>query len=67
MSVLLETDATPFVRIDFSDDATWQSVLEQASRPTEEGFLANLAVIEDSALGKRSLSKLPGKLERTQP
>lgn len=40
------TDGTPLVRIDFSDDTAWNALLKAASTPSPDGFLANLRVIE---------------------
>ena len=37
------------VRTDFTDDAAWAQVVEEVSRPSPEGFLANLQPVSDPA------------------
>ena len=41
------TDGTPLVRTDFSDDDAWEGLLKAASTPSPDGFLANLFVIDE--------------------
>jgi hypothetical protein len=43
----LQSAGTPLVRTDYSDPAAWARVRELIGRPTAEGFLANVEVIED--------------------
>ncbi|MER5201146.1 DUF6924 domain-containing protein [Streptomyces sp. NPDC002755] len=51
MSKLLSCRAhtTPLVRTCFSDEQSWQALLLAVSTPTEEDFLANLDIVDDSA------------------
>ncbi|MFE7927695.1 DUF6924 domain-containing protein [Streptomyces sp. NPDC057456] len=51
MSKLLScrAHATPLVRTCFSDEQSWQTLLVQVATPTEEDFLANLAIVDDIA------------------
>ena len=49
MNSLPQTDATLLVRTDFSDQVAWQALLSAVATPTEDGFLANLHVLDDPA------------------
>ena len=49
MPDLPETDDTPLVRTDFSDEGAWRELLEAIRMPSDEGFLANLSVLDDPA------------------
>lgn len=41
------TNDTPLIRTDFSDDAAWKQLIESARKPSEDGFLANLHFISE--------------------
>lgn len=49
MKSLPQADATLLVRTDFSDQAAWQALLSAVATPTEDGFLANLHIVDDPA------------------
>jgi len=46
---MIPTDGerTPLIRTDFSDDTAWERVVEAVSKPSPEGFLANLHPVND--------------------
>lgn len=47
MSDISSTDGTPLIRTDFSDEDAWTQLVDAATRPSDEGFLANLHIISD--------------------
>jgi hypothetical protein len=49
MKSLPEADATLLIRTDFSDQTAWQTLLSAVAIPTEDGFLANLHIVDDPA------------------
>jgi hypothetical protein len=56
--ILTNGERTPLVRTDFTNDAAWARVVETASKPSPEGFVANLNVVDDSRYDNAD----PGKL-----
>ena len=50
MPQLPSTADAPFVRTDFSDPAAWRALLSLVHRESEDGFLANITVVDDAAL-----------------
>ena len=50
MDSLLSTPSTPLVRLDYTDDTTWQTVAAAVQRPTEDDFRADVTLVEDQAL-----------------
>ncbi|GAA1860515.1 hypothetical protein GCM10009715_04940 [Paeniglutamicibacter psychrophenolicus] len=50
MKMLPDTwSVSPLVRLDFTDQAAWGRLLEAVGRASEEGFLANLSIVDDPA------------------
>ena len=47
MPEIPNTNDTPLIRTDFSDEVVWKQLVESASEPSEEGFLANLHFISE--------------------
>ncbi|SEI63388.1 hypothetical protein SAMN05518849_101359 [Sphingobium sp. AP50] len=43
----IDGDRTPLVRTDFSNDRAWERVIEAVSKPSVDGFLANLNPVND--------------------
>jgi hypothetical protein len=37
----------PLIRTDFSDEAAWEELLAAARTPSEDGFLANLHIVDE--------------------
>ena len=44
---IIDTDKTPLVRLDYSDDEAWARVCELATAANPEGFSAELQMMED--------------------
>ena len=64
---LPDTEATPLIRTDFTDDEAWRAVVHAATQPSEEGFLASLALVEDKAFegaDPRALAELAKRKAR---
>ncbi|HWU56096.1 MAG TPA: hypothetical protein VN175_11390 [Rhizomicrobium sp.] len=49
MPQLLPTADAPLVRTDFSDQSAWSQLLVVVRMPSEDGFLANITVVDDPA------------------
>ena len=47
MPAIPKTDDTPLIRTDFSDELAWTQLVKAATKPSEDGFLANLHIIDD--------------------
>lgn len=47
-------DCTPLVRLDFTDDARWQRLLEAAQQPNPDDFQAIVQPVSDPALAGMS-------------
>jgi len=47
MKLLPKTENAPVVRIDFSDDAAWDTVKDEIAQPSKEGFLAHVDYVND--------------------
>ena len=45
--VLPDTDDTPLIRTNFASDEAWREVVKAATQPSEEGFRANLSLVDD--------------------
>jgi len=58
MGIFADTEETPLVRIDFSNDPIWRDLLTEVGRPTQDGFMAYITVFEDPALDGRDASQL---------
>jgi hypothetical protein len=59
MPQLPSTDDAPFVRTDFSNPAAWRELVAAVRTPSEDGFLANITVIDDAGFegaGPRELA-----------
>jgi len=46
------------LRTDFSDDAAWASLCEAVQLPSEEGFVANVQCVSDSAYSGLTVERL---------
>lgn len=49
MPQMPSTADAPFVRTDFSDAAAWRDLLNRARTESEDGFLANITIVDDPA------------------
>lgn len=47
---LPEGGATPFLRLDHSDEKVWREIVDAVGRESEDGFLADIDIIDDAAL-----------------
>src|SRR4051794_849582 len=47
MPQLPTTNASPVLRTDFSDNATWEAICEEMQQPSSEGFEAHVELIDD--------------------
>ena len=54
----MDGELTPLVRTDFTDDHAWERVVKAVSKPSPEGFLAKLNVVNDSRYDHVDLDKL---------
>jgi hypothetical protein len=45
MAIIPNTDDTPLIRTDFSNDAAWGEVVAAVATPTDDGFVANLHIV----------------------
>jgi hypothetical protein len=50
MSNPLATAKPPLIRTDFTNDAAWQEIVDGVTRPSKDGFLASLSIVNDSSL-----------------
>lgn len=46
---LPRTDDTLLIRTDFSDNSAWQALRREITTPNEDGFLANVHIVDDPA------------------
>lgn len=57
-------DATPVIRTDFSDDATWEQIKSEFAATYEFGFSANVRFIDDRQYrgieGEELVQRVPG-------
>jgi len=58
MVVIPQDGDAPLIRTDFSNDAAWEGLLIATRRPSSEGFLANVQVINDARLDGVSAEQL---------
>jgi hypothetical protein len=58
MERLPDIKAGLLIRTDFADQDAWDAVLEAVATPSEEGFLANLWVVEDPAYREATVEQL---------
>jgi hypothetical protein len=49
MKAIPAGDGTPLIRTDFSDDRAWRDVARAAAAENEDGFQAQLAILDDHA------------------
>jgi len=49
MPQLQQTPDAPFFRTDFSNQAAWRDLLTRVTTESEDGFLANITVVDDPA------------------
>lgn len=60
MPHLPATTATPLIRTDFTDDDAWRALVEAIGRPSEEGFLANVHVLDQKDFAGMGATPLAG-------
>ena len=63
MHAIPATSETPLIRTDFTDEAAWHELVEAASIPSEDGFLANLHFINQTdfeGMAAQQLGELAG-------
>ena len=49
MATIPAAGGTPLIRTDFSDEAAWRAVARAAGAENEDGFQAQLAIVDDPA------------------
>jgi hypothetical protein len=49
LKTIPETSASPPLRTDFTDDAAWNTICKEISKPGPEGFRAEVEAIDDKA------------------
>lgn len=62
-----KTHAPPVIRIDFSSEQAWAELKGKITRPTAEGFEAQVAFIEDRALEGLDERGLAERIPRIYP
>lgn len=63
--ILPTGEATPLIRIDFSDDEAWSQVVEAATATSREGFQAILEIVDDRAFEGADAERLAELAETT--
>ena len=58
MFVIPQDGDAPLIRTDFSNEAAWAALLIATRRPSSEGFLANVQVINDAHLDGASAEQI---------
>ena len=53
-----DTDGTPLIRTDFSNDIAWDALLLATSTPSPDGFLANLRVIDERRFSAATIEQI---------
>jgi len=64
MPQLPPTADAPFVRTDFSNDAAWHDLLASVRTESDEGFLANITVVDDPAFQDAALGELAKSVKK---
>lgn len=65
MSDISSADGTPLIRTDFSDEDAWTQLVDAATTPSDEGFLANLHIISDQEFDGVTAEVLAQSVEGT--
>src|SRR5579859_4844520 len=55
LSKALDTGKSLLIRTDFASDAGWREIVNAVTTPSEDGFLAQLAIVDDNRLGGETL------------
>jgi hypothetical protein len=50
MTSAASTSNPPLIRTDFTSDAAWQEIVDAVTKPTKDGFVASLSIVDDSDL-----------------
>jgi hypothetical protein len=64
---LPRTVGVPFVRADFSNDASWRRIKEVVGRPNEEDYQANVEYVDDRTLEGLDQNALVARFPRMYP
>jgi hypothetical protein len=67
MPQLQKTSNAPFVRTDFSDEAAWRDLLAAVRTESEDGFLANITVVDDPGFQDADPGALAQSVEKNGP
>lgn len=54
LSKALADDKSLLIRVDFASDPVWREIIDAITTPSEDGFLPQLAVVDDSRLSGES-------------
>ena len=57
---VLDTEYTPLVRTDFSSPSAWRDVVDAVSRDWEDGFRAQISIVDDPAYDGWTAERLAG-------
>jgi hypothetical protein len=60
MTIIPNTDDTPFIRTDFSHDAAWSELVAAVETPSEDGFRANLCIVNQPDFQDLDATRLRG-------
>jgi hypothetical protein len=50
MAIIPNTDDTPLIRTDFSNDIAWNEVVAAVETPSDDGFQANMRIVNQPDL-----------------
>lgn len=67
MPQLPATNASPVLRTDFSDDATWEAICDEMQQPSSEGFEAHVELIDDPKFDGLSKEQLLAAVPKDYP
>lgn len=61
------TNASPVLRTDFSDAATWEAICDEIQQPSPEGFEAHVEFIDDRAFDGMSKQQVLAAVPKDYP
>jgi hypothetical protein len=62
MSRAASTSKPPLIRTDFTSDAAWQEIVDAVTKPTKDGFVASVSIVDDNDLSGASAEHIAAKV-----
>lgn len=59
-----QTQQTPLVRTDFSNESVWQKIVETLSQESEDGFRADVHIVDDPAFHDANIGIIAEKIRK---